>query len=230
MGDIEEVQLDVERILRKFTNDELIRVAEKIKAKEDDYKDKDKKATLRAIQSVFDDITETDQKMSTFEDVKNVATDTYQDMLEAALVKIAITKSMQEHVTNNTTQPQNTTQHNDTPKILSPNGNEQGITDSLALLRNLNFINRPKLKISGSIGDSKQTNYINLCSQVNEAKVLKHSDEEISAAIKRAVVSSTEEGADLQTIFDSQPDLQLDDILGYELISMRKQRPNYTRN
>ena len=72
---------------------------------------------------------------------------------------------------------------------------------------------RKELKITGSIGRTQKDriSYINLCSQVEDAKARGYSSEEISQAIRRSVSS----GSELRTVLDAKTDMPLETVLTF---------------
>jgi hypothetical protein len=78
-------------------------------------------------------------------------------------------------------------------------------------LRHENLFRR-QLKISGIIDDKTNKNslsYINLCSQINDAKMQKYSENEICASVRRSIATTSY----LKTYFDSQTNINLDKML-----------------
>ena len=73
---------------------------------------------------------------------------------------------------------------------------------------------RKECKISGTIsreGQKDRINYINLCSQIKDAKSRGYVDDEISQAVRRAVAP----GLELRTILDAQCDMPLETVLQF---------------
>lgn len=80
-------------------------------------------------------------------------------------------------------------------------------------LADANIAARRQLKIVGIIGDvkdNKSINYINLTSQVADAKASKYTDDEIARAIKKAISASSH----LRTYFDTTEKMELSKMLG----------------
>lgn len=95
-------------------------------------------------------------------------------------------------------------------------GEEAAGREMFTLIRALadaNIAQRRQLKIVGIIGDvkdNKAINYINLMSQVADAKASKFSDDEIARAIKKAIAASSH----LRTYFDAAEKIDLSKMLG----------------
>ena len=85
------------------------------------------------------------------------------------------------------------------------------LLQSLSVPRETSLFKR-SLKILGTIGDSKDKNcinYINLCSQVNDAKSTGYSDSEIARAVKKAILPNSY----LRTYFDTEVNIDLNRML-----------------
>ena len=107
------------------------------------------------------------------------------------------------------------------PPHLSPAHHGDGAEEAAAgqmfsLIRALadaNIAQRRQLKIIGVIGDvkdSRSINYINLMSQVADAKASKFKDDEIAIAIKKSIAASSH----LRTYFDAAEKMELNKMLG----------------
>ena len=105
------------------------------------------------------------------------------------------------------------------PSLSPPHGGsaeEAAGQQMFSLIRSLadaNIAQRRQLKIIGVIGDAKDSrsiNYINLMSQVADAKVSKYKDDEIAIAIKKSISASSH----LRTYFDAAEKMELDKMLG----------------
>ena len=114
--DIMEIQDDVERILRKCDVAILVPIATTLKAEQTTYADADKRRTLRGIQTVFNEVVDTTQKLAMFTSLKDVIPDELVAELEQALQKVYMTKPV-----NNTNS--NTLENNE-PLEKANNNNE----------------------------------------------------------------------------------------------------------
>ena len=99
---------------------------------------------------------------------------------------------------------------------------------TLRLLQGLGFgaetnMYRRIFKISGTIGEgtTKDINYINLCSQINEAKQSGYKSHEIVTAVKKAIAPVS----GLRTYFDSQEHISLDSMLQFLRSYFRERSP-----
>ena len=202
MGDVEEIQEEVERLLRKCSDVELPLIATHVKVTEEEFRDKPRRDVLRSIQNAFDVIQEGEQKMSMFAELKSVLPTKLHVSLENILNKIHEVKPEVEP----TDRVDDNDKKEDVLKILQGLGLSANLGSSPASMY------RRQLKITGNIGDSqKEINYINLCSQINEAKAIGYKAEEIVAAVKKAILP----GTGLRTYFDSQDTISLDNMLKF---------------
>ena len=80
-------------------------------------------------------------------------------------------------------------------------------------LADANIAQRRQLKIVGVIGDAKDSRaigFINLMSQVQDAKTSKYKDDEIAIAIKKSISASS----NLRTYFDAAKKMDLSEMMG----------------
>ena len=201
------LQYEVEKLLRQLTSEELQITAKDLKL---ELGGVEKRDLLRSIYEVFDNLTTDDEKLKTFTRL-SVPTTTSK-ILEDLLTRYLLPKESEEAVItpdeNNKEQTKSSTESN----TILP-------TNSASIFRKV-------LKIAGIIGGGKESgnkelNYINLCSQINDAKRAGFTDNEIMAAVKKSISA----GSNLRTYFDSRDDWSLDQMLQFLRNFFREKSP-----
>ena len=191
MEDLEDKQFQIEQQLRKCEKEDLkkILMGLQINVAEED----NERQMLRKVQEKLDDATTADEKYKCLLTmVSLVPMNMSRDIMHILLEK---TEAKDESMANQSI--------NNVSQVLQAMGFEPGATNSAL---------RREVKIAGTIGASNQKDrvtYINLCSQVEDAKSKSYSSKEIAQAIRKAVSPGTE----LRTVLDAKTDMSLETML-----------------
>ena len=204
MTSVEDIQDEIERMLRKCVEGELEVIAEFMKVPEDEFQGKTNREILRKLQESFDSLP-TDQKVAIFATLEEVLPLQLKAQLKNIISKVPNEES--------------------SPEDDARTGKDEKSSDSkeeimLEMLRNFglgalastrNSTLHREFKIQGIVGGSKESrlDYISLCSQVNEGKRRGYKDDEIAFSLRRAVAT----GSELRHYLDSMPILTFQEII-----------------
>ena len=192
---MEELQDEVERIIRRSALDNLRQIATILKVAEDKL-DGSKRELMREIQSVFDDVEAADQKVAMYtsliphltekdandlrfllQPLEKISSEEKADVLEEAMRVVAEAEMKRK------------LEARDTVELLKCLGETS--------------VFRREFKLSGTVGgdEKHRLTYISLCTQIHEATSKGYKDMEIVGGLRRAVSV----GTPLRTYLDSLP-------------------------
>ena len=193
MEDIEDKGFRIEQHLRKCKKEELAKVLTGLQIEFED--EETERNMLRKVGAKLDDATTVEEKTKLLLAMIPLVPMTMSgDIMKILLGK---TEVKEESVANQSI--------NDVSQVLQAMGFEPGATNSAL---------RREFKISGTIGAPSQKDrvtYINLCSQVEDAKSKSYSTKEIAQAIRKSVSSGTE----LRTVLDAKTEMSLETMLTF---------------
>ena len=181
---MEDVQIQVESLLRRCSSVELEKIAVEIKIAAATVHDKTKVEVMRAINEAVDELGDDDQKKEVMKRMIPAAPDKIAQQLLAALL------GKSEEVA---------------PKV----GEADSLLKALQVDSSSRF--RKEFKIDGKLDDSKEDSlgYISLCKEVADGRKKGFKDEEIAIAVRRCAA----QGSKLRAYFDTSIDLPLNEMM-----------------
>ena len=191
-----EKQLAIEQQLRFCNLAELKKVAEGLNVEVND--DENGRSVFRKIAEVFDSVTPNEKEKFFYAILPLLST----PKIRQEVMRILMDEKQSLNVKRES-EADRTVQ--DVSQVLKAMGFESGSATSTW---------RKECKISGVIGREGQKDritYINLCSQIEDAKTRGYSSEEIAQAVRKAVST----GSELRTILDAKNDMPLDIVLTF---------------
>ena len=190
-------QYRFECVLRRLSTEQLKAVATAVRVEQAQMEADadDKRSILRSIQAILDvDPTQLSHLMKVT--IPGVPEDAGKQIMA---ILIGVPSPTESKVDRN---------QGDTASLLKALGIKDG-----------NSTFRREFRIAGNIGTSPEClTYISLCSQVTEGRRKGYTNEEVMAAIKKAVSPSTK----LRTLLDARTDMTLEEVLTFVRVLMKE--------
>lgn len=203
ISSIDELQDEVERLLRKCTPEIVKVIATEWKIEPVDGRDK--RALLRDTQQILDDTNDSDEKVNLFKGLIPLLPDDLQPRLKKLLKLDTVV------VAGDVTADSKELDKEEDGSPEKKRG-EEGATTALVKLLGLQSAGtstfRKECRISGITDDNKKINYISLCKEMGEAKRKGFKSFEIVSAIRKAI-----QAGELRTYLDSFPVISLEETL-----------------
>ena len=205
---IEDIQDEVERVLRRCPKDVVVRVGTHIKVAVTD--EMEERAILRLVQEGLDAVTESDQKLAMFKELIPILPEDGKRKLESVLVSTEERNAADEPNSTVTGEEVNREEKEEKSEDKVPS--KESAAAALLKLLSLESVQtssfRKECRISGSVDENKKVNYISLCKEVSDAKRKGFKAYEIVGAIRKVLPAG-----ELRTYLDSFPDISLEETL-----------------
>ena len=207
---IDDLQDEVERLLRKCDGDALgnVIVALKLELGEG----VDKRGRIRMLQEYIDGVTEGEQKLTLFREIVPLLPSDIKAKMEILLKLRELPKPPTAEPTEE--ESAEVEQVNDEPHVAAVKSESSSSADPteklVKALGGLTAVSafRRECRIGGIMDEQKKVNYISLCKEVGDAKRRGFTSFEIVGAVRKAIPAG-----ELRTYLDSFPKISLEEML-----------------
>lgn len=214
MGTVEDVQDEVERILRRCPEMIVREVGEEWKI--EGMEGKTKRVLIRMMQDMLDGLEDNEEKIQLFIRAVPLLPDNWKQKLSNLLKdpnddggnqgegpEVEVNGNVEED-----SMGQSLNDNQNTSRVLEDDKTSMTLIKFLEMQTGTTSAFRRECRISGIIDDNKRVNYISLCKEVSEAKRKGFKYYEIVGAIRKAIPTG-----ELRTYLDSFPDISLENTL-----------------